>query len=58
MFMDSEKSFDDVRASAQKDIQDLRGKITQLDKDSLDLILTKARSHYAWQDRPVEAKNC
>lgn len=53
MIMDSEKSFDDVRAAAQKDIKDLRGKITQLDKDSLELILTKARSHYAWQDRPV-----
>jgi 3-hydroxypropanoate dehydrogenase len=51
--MNIDKSLEDVRAAAQNDIRDLRGKITELDKDSLDLILTKARSHYAWQDRPV-----
>lgn len=43
----------DPRASAQDDIRALRGRISQLDEDSLALILTGARSHYAWQDRPV-----
>ena len=51
--MSNETPLEDIRAAAQKDIRDLRGRITGLERDSLDLILTKARSHYAWQDRPV-----
>jgi 3-hydroxypropanoate dehydrogenase len=51
--MTSQPSLEEQRANAQQDIRDLRSKITTLDKDSLDLILTGARSHYAWQDRPV-----
>lgn len=43
----------DARAKAQADVTDLRARITQLDADGLDLILTNARSHYAWTDRPV-----
>lgn len=43
----------DPRAAAQAEIRDLRARIAELDVDSLDLILAKARSHYAWQDRPV-----
>ncbi|MEP1209750.1 MAG: malonic semialdehyde reductase [Rhizobiaceae bacterium] len=42
-----------MRAAAQQDIRDLRSEITQLDQPSIDLILERARSHYAWQDRPV-----
>ncbi len=42
-----------LRATAQQDIRQLRAEITQLDQPSLDLILERARSHYAWQDRPV-----
>jgi len=41
------------RSAAQDDIRDLRRRITALDDDALGLILTRARSHYAWTDRPV-----
>ena len=41
---------DAIRKAAQEDIRDLRARISALDKDSLDLILTRARSHYAWKD--------
>ena len=43
----------DVRAQAQQDIRALRQKIEALDGASIDLILRKARSHYAWRDQPV-----
>ena len=42
-----------LRAAAQQDVRDLREQISQLDQPSIDLILERARSHYAWQDRPV-----
>ncbi len=42
-----------LRAQAQADILSLRERTDQLDADSLDLIITGARSHYAWTDRPV-----
>jgi len=42
-----------LRARTHREIRDLRGKISQLGPDELDLILTGARSHYAWTDRPV-----
>ena len=42
-----------LRAAAQQDVLDLRTQISQLDQASIDLILERARSHYAWQDRPV-----
>lgn len=41
------------RAEAWSAIRVLRSKIERLDDDALDLILTEARSHYAWTDRPV-----
>ena len=44
---------DAIRKAAQEDIRDLRARISALDQDSLDLILTRARSHYAWSDVPV-----
>lgn len=40
-------------AQAQAEIRAVRAVKGELDQASLDLILTKARSHYAWQDRPV-----
>lgn len=43
----------DARAQAQQDIRALRQKIEALDGASIDLILRKARSHYAWRDQPV-----
>ena len=42
-----------ARTEAQATVRALRTRITELDQDALDLILTDARSHYAWQDRPV-----
>jgi 3-hydroxypropanoate dehydrogenase len=42
-----------VRARAQQDVRDLRSRIAALDQASIDLILTGARSHYAWTDRQV-----
>lgn len=42
-----------MRLDAQEDIRDLRRQISHLDPLAIDLILERARSHYAWQDRPV-----
>lgn len=42
-----------ARAGAQALVRALRQRKSTLDQDSLDVILTDARSHYAWQDRPV-----
>ena len=42
-----------MRRAAQSDVQNLRARKCQLDDDSIDLILTGARSHYAWSDKPV-----
>ena len=41
------------RAEAQQDIRELREQISALDERSIELILTRARSHYAWKDTPV-----
>ncbi len=41
------------RRAAQDIVRALRDRRTSLDSDSLALILTEARSHYAWTDRPV-----
>ena len=43
----------DPREMAQAEIRDVRSRISELDEASLELMLTKARSHYAWTDRPV-----
>jgi 3-hydroxypropanoate dehydrogenase len=43
----------DVRALAQQEIRDMRQRIQRLDADGIDLLLRNARSHYAWEDRPV-----
>jgi len=42
-----------LRTAAMQDIRNLRGRIDGLNADQLDLILTGARSHYAWTDKPV-----
>lgn len=39
---------------AQQEVRDLRSRITQLNDDSIDLILRQARSHYSWTDKPVD----
>ena len=44
---------DAARDQAQQAVRDLRERITQLDADAIDLILTEARNHYQWSDRPV-----
>ena len=41
------------RGAAQSDVRDLRDRKRQLDRESIDVILTGARSHYAWTDKPV-----
>ena len=42
-----------LREEAHAGIRALRERIGRLDDDSIDLILRGARSHYAWQDKPV-----
>jgi len=42
-----------LRTEAQEAVRSLRERIGRLDDDGIDLILRTARSHYAWQDRPV-----
>lgn len=42
-----------LRAQAQKDHRDLHGRIGRLSDDAIALILSEARSHYAWTDKPV-----
>lgn len=42
-----------LRREAQAQVRALRARKATLDPDSLDLVLTGARSHYAWTDRPV-----
>ena len=46
-------SLEEQREAAQEDIRSLRKEIAHLGKPAIDLILTRARSHYAWQDKPV-----
>jgi len=41
------------RNEAQEAIRSLRGRISRLSDDAIDLILRDARSHYAWTDKPV-----
>lgn len=42
-----------LRAAAQAGVRALRKRVGRLDEQSIDLILRDARSHYAWQDRPI-----
>lgn len=47
------KELEALRAKAQQDHRDLRGRMDRLSDDAIDLILRGARSHYAWTDKPV-----
>jgi 3-hydroxypropanoate dehydrogenase len=49
----SEQSLESLREEAQRAVQALRERRTTLDSDSIDVILSGARSHYAWTDKPV-----
>ncbi|MFK7877252.1 MAG: malonic semialdehyde reductase [Paracoccaceae bacterium] len=42
-----------VREAAQDEVRAMRDTLETLDAAQIDLILTKARSHYAWTDKPV-----
>lgn len=42
-----------ARLEAQQEVRALRSRKAKLDNDSIDVILRNARSHYAWQDKPV-----
>ena len=46
-------ALDAARADAQERIRALRARKPVLDDDSIDVILSDARSHYAWTDQPV-----
>jgi 3-hydroxypropanoate dehydrogenase len=46
-------SHQDPRRAAQQEVRAVRDRIAELDEAGLELMLTKARSHYAWTDRPV-----
>ncbi|MEM9011135.1 MAG: malonic semialdehyde reductase [Pseudomonadota bacterium] len=43
----------DLDTAAQEDVRALRAQISAAEPDSLRLLLTEARTHYGWQDRPV-----
>ncbi|MEH6727424.1 MAG: malonic semialdehyde reductase [Hyphomicrobiales bacterium] len=47
------QDLDLARSRAQDDVRELRSRISHLSEDEIGLMLTRARSHYAWQDRPV-----
>ncbi len=42
-----------LQAEAQSAYRDLRARLPELSSDSIDVILSGARSHYAWKDTPV-----
>ncbi|MDB4838070.1 nitroreductase family protein, partial [Marinomonas sp.] len=42
-----------MRQEAQENVRALRERKPVLDKDSIDMILRDARSHYAWQDKTI-----
>ena len=42
-----------ARSAAQSAFRELKATVGQLDQGAIDLILQEARSHYAWQDKPV-----
>ncbi|CUK11311.1 putative malonic semialdehyde reductase RutE [Shimia thalassica] len=50
------EALEKARAQAQEDVRALRARQSTLDNDSIDVILSDARSHYAWQDKPVSTE--
>jgi len=51
--MSTDFAEDRIVAEAQQVVRDLRGRVTRLDDNGLDLLFRCARSHNGWQDRPV-----
>lgn len=43
-----------ARVDAQQAVRSLRDRLPKLEDDAIDVILTDARSHYAWKNKPVE----
>lgn len=52
--MESTTTLDELRSAAQNDVRALRSEITKLSDKEIGLILSEARSHYAWTDKPVD----
>ena len=48
-----DKALEQARLEAQERFRALKQRLPQLDDDSIDVILRDARSHYAWQDKPI-----
>ena len=46
-------SLEQARAQAQAHFRELKQRLPRLDDDSIGVILSEARSHYAWKDTPV-----
>lgn len=51
--MTDSASTDAIRAAAQNEVRAMRDTLETLEPAQIDLILGKARSHYAWTDKPV-----
>ena len=51
--MTNSATLDDLRATAQADVREMRNTLKTLSEAEIELILTKARSHYAWTEKPV-----
>ena len=47
------EALQEARIKAQADVRALRARCEKPDQDAIDMILGEARSHYAWQDKPV-----
>jgi len=54
--MSNENDLEALRREAQEQYRALRARKPELDDDSIDVILSGARSHYAWKDTPVPAE--
>jgi len=46
-------ALEEARTAAQAQYRELRERISALDDDAIELVLSGARSHYAWKDKPV-----
>lgn len=51
--MDNTIDLNDRRQAAQEDVRRVRDRIQNLSDDQIGLVLSAARSHYAWSDKPV-----
>ena len=50
------EALQEARIKAQADVRALRARCEKPDQDAIDMILGEARSHYAWQDKPVSVE--